>query len=79
MSVHFVDVDDFRFEWRLEDLPWGLTNGITPGELHADTLDQTLIDGILERSIPDTVSPKARVASLAFLYLYMILTHGGER
>ena len=79
VSVHFIDVDDFRFEWRLEDLPWDLTNGVAPGELHGDTLDQTLIDGILQRSIPDTVSSKAKVASLAFLYLYMMLTHGGER
>lgn len=79
VSVHLTDVDDFRFEWRLEDLPWDLTNGVSPGDLHGDTLDQTLVDGILKRSIPGTVSSKAKNASLAFLYLYMVLTHGGER
>lgn len=79
VSVHLIDVEDFKFEWKLEDLPWDLTNGIAPGELHGDTLDQKVIDGILKRSIPDTASSKAKNASLAFLYLYMMLTHGGER
>ena len=79
MSIHLIDVDDFKFEWKLEDLPWDLTNGVTPGDLHGDTLDQKVIDGILKRSIPDTVSSKAKNASLAFLYLYLMLTHGGER
>jgi len=79
VSVHFIDVDDFRFEWRLEDLPWDLTNGVAPGDLHGDTLDQKLVDGILERSIPITLSSKVKTASLAFLYLYMMLTHEGER
>lgn len=79
MSVHFIDVGDFRFEWKLEDLPWDLANGVAPGDLHGDTLDQTLVDGILKRSIPDTVPSKAKTALLAFLYLYMMLAHGGER
>ena len=79
MSVHLIDVDDFRFEWKLEDLPWGITDGVAPGNLHGDTLDLTLIDGILKKSIPDTVPSKAKNASLAFLYLYMMLTHEGER
>jgi len=79
VSVHFIDVGDFRFEWKLEDLPWDLTNGVAPGDLHGDTLDQTLVNGILKRSIPDTVPSKAKTALLAFLYLYMMLAHGGER
>ena len=79
MSVHFIDVDDFRFEWKLEDLPWDLAKSVALGDLHGDTLDQTVIDGILKKSIPDKMSSKVKNASLAFLYLYMMLTHGGER
>lgn len=58
LSVHLIDVDDFGFEWKLEDLSWDLTKGVAPGDLYSDARDQTVNDGILKTSIPDTMSSK---------------------
>jgi hypothetical protein len=79
VSVHFVDVENFRHEWRLEELPWDMASPVNVGSSHPDQLDQKLVDAILDKAAPEKMDKKARVASLAFLYLYMALTHGGER
>jgi hypothetical protein len=77
--VHFIDVDDFRHEWRLEGLPWGALTPVDSGNSQANQLDEKLVNAILTEVLPDTISRKARTAALAFMYLYMVLTHGGER
>jgi hypothetical protein len=79
VSVHFIDVDDFRHEWSLENLPWDAATPVEPGSVHGEQLDQKLVDALLDKPIPETIDKKTRTAALAFLYLYMVLTHGGER
>lgn len=79
VSVHFIDVGDFRHEWSLEELPWEAVTPVDIGEIPADQLDQKLVDALLNKPIPESMEGKARTAALAFLYLYMVLTHGGER
>lgn len=81
LSVHFTNVEDYRYEWDLDALPWDAVSPVLPGEKHPENLDQRLLQAINERALPPSpqILPKARVASLAFLYLYMTLTYGGER
>lgn len=79
VSVHFIDVGNFRHEWRLDELPWDSVTPVGVGAFHADQLDQKLVDALLEKPIHETMDRKARTAALAFLYLYMVLAHGGER
>jgi len=51
------------------------------GDKHPEVLDQKLIDAITEGPLSgiEVDKKQARAAALAFLYLYLILTHGGER
>ncbi|KZT73092.1 cystathionine beta-l [Daedalea quercina L-15889] len=81
LSLQLTDVGDFYHEWDLDDLPWDAVTPVLPGEHHADQLDQKLMDAIAARAVPPaTELPRgAHLASVAFLYLYMSMAHGGER
>lgn len=81
LSVHFTNVEDYRHEWDLDALPWDAVSPVPPGEKHPESLDPRLLQAINERALSpgQQIPPKARAASLAFLYLYMTLTYGGER
>ena len=51
---------------------------ILPGGTHPDKLDQRLLAAIGRRALPSpSKMPKSHSAAVAFLYLYMTLTHGG--
>ncbi|KAJ8520195.1 hypothetical protein ONZ45_g2997 [Pleurotus djamor] len=74
ISVHFIDIDDFNAEWEIDALPWDACTPIAPGAEHPDTLDQTLLEAIQKGPLNYLEDKKsAQAASLAFLYLYMIL------
>ncbi|KAJ3553944.1 hypothetical protein NM688_g3359 [Phlebia brevispora] len=78
ISVYFRNIDDFYQEWDLDKLPWEAVTPVPPGQVHPDGLDQKLVDAINEKVLASDMSSKARGAALAFLYLYMMLTHGDE-
>ncbi|KZT29708.1 cystathionine beta-lyase [Neolentinus lepideus HHB14362 ss-1] len=81
LSVKFCDIDDFYAEWDVDLLPWDAVTPVSIGEEHPEVLDQGLIDAISNRAMPADMEkyPKAKGAALAFLYLYMMMAHGGER
>ncbi|TCD63579.1 cystathionine beta-lyase [Steccherinum ochraceum] len=79
ISVRLTNVGDHYHEWNIDDLPWDAASPVPPGEAHADTLDQHLLDAIVQRSLPpaDDLPPKTHGALLAFLYMYMSISHTG--
>jgi hypothetical protein len=79
--VHFTDIGNFHHEWNLDDLPWDAVATVHVGNEHPKGLDETLVDAITSRALTPIIEaqPKAKAAAIAFLYLYMILAHGGER
>ncbi|OAX37762.1 cystathionine beta-lyase [Rhizopogon vinicolor AM-OR11-026] len=81
VSVHFVDIDGFTQEWEIDDLPWNAVTPVHVGDAHPDVLDSKLVDAITTRALSSEVleKPSARQASVAFLYMYMIMAHGGRR
>lgn len=79
LSVHFADIDNFYHEWNLSDLPWDAVTPVKLGGVHPDNLDEKLVNAITGKALGPVVQPKAKAAAIAFLYLYMILAHGGER
>jgi hypothetical protein len=81
LSVHFNDIDNFYYEWDIEALPWDAVTPFLTGENHPDALDQKLINAIIEGPLGtlDETKKSALAASLAFLYMYMVLAHDGER
>ncbi|KAG2063938.1 cystathionine beta-lyase, partial [Suillus decipiens] len=81
VSVHFIDIDSFRQEWEVDDLPWDAVTPVRMGDFHPDALDHKLVDAITTRALSPEVlaKPSARQACIAFLYMYMIMAHGGSR
>ncbi|KAH9966258.1 cystathionine beta-lyase [Lactifluus volemus] len=81
IALRFIDLDNFSHEWVLNDLPWDAVTSIGVGDSHPDSLDQRLVDAILQRGLPVNIdqNTQAKAAAVAFLYLYMVMTHGGER
>jgi mevalonate kinase len=73
LSVTFADIDHFTHEWDIASLPWDAVTPVPLGAEHPAALDQTLLDAIGAVALPPEldIAPNARVASLAFLYLYM--------
>ncbi|KAF8896211.1 cystathionine beta-lyase [Infundibulicybe gibba] len=80
LSVHFNDIDDFSHEWDIETLPWNAVTHTPAGDEHPELLDQNLIDAITNGPLTglNEEQKSARAASLAFLYMYMVLS-GVER
>lgn len=81
LSVHFHDIDNFYQEWDIEALPWDAVTPVPAGSEHPEALDQKLINAITEGPLKGTDESKrtAHAASLAFLYMYLILAKGAER
>lgn len=77
LSVHFADIDNFYHEWDVESLPWDAVTPLAAGEEHPDVLDQKLIDAVLAGPLKDLgeEAKHARAAALAFLYMYLMLSH----
>ncbi|KAJ6570174.1 Cys/Met metabolism PLP-dependent enzyme-domain-containing protein [Mycena vulgaris] len=77
LSVHFADINDFYHEWDIESLPWDAVTSLPAGEEHPDTLDQVLIDAICAGPLKDLgeEAKHAKTAGLAFLYMYLMLSH----
>jgi hypothetical protein len=73
LSIHLKDLDSYH-EWDVESLPWDAVTPIAPGDEHPDELDQRLVDALHSRALNIEITTPARGASLAFLYLYMILS-----
>jgi hypothetical protein len=81
IALRFIDLDNFSHEWVLDDLPWDAVTSVSVGNPHPDTLDQRLVGAIQQRGLPPDIdkNKQAKAASVAFLYLYMVMAHGGER
>ncbi|KAG6868062.1 putative secondary metabolism biosynthetic enzyme [Termitomyces sp. T159_Od127] len=80
LSVHFHDIEGFYHEWDMEALPWDVVNPTTAGDKHPEALDQKLIIAISEGPLKELEGKRAAFsASLAFLYLYLILSEAGRR
>ncbi|TFY60028.1 hypothetical protein EVG20_g7572 [Dentipellis fragilis] len=81
VGLNFADVGNFYHEWVLDDLPWDSVTSVDLGNEHPEQLDQRLVDAITKRALPESIeaNPMAKGASIAFLYLYMTMAHGGER
>ncbi|KAJ7039593.1 Cys/Met metabolism PLP-dependent enzyme-domain-containing protein [Mycena alexandri] len=77
LSVHFADIDNFYHEWNVDSLPWDAVTPIAAGQEHPDILDQTLIDAIVAGPLSglDEEAKHAKTAGLAFLYMYLMLSH----
>ncbi|KAJ2916633.1 hypothetical protein MD484_g3808, partial [Candolleomyces efflorescens] len=81
LSVHFTDIDNFYHEWDVQSLPWDSVTPVPVGGEHPEELDQRLIDALSSTTLAELGEEKkaASAASLAFLYLYMILAKGDRR
>lgn len=79
VSVHFADIGDYTHQWDIEELPWDAVVPIPKGNDHPDALDQRVVDAIKARALPPEMSAKTQAAAIAFLYLYMMMTYGGDR
>ncbi|KAK0469897.1 cystathionine beta-lyase [Desarmillaria tabescens] len=81
ISVHFTDIDNFYYEWTIDDLPWHVVKPIAIDEEHPEILDQVLVDALNSGPLKDLTEAQkhARVASIAFLYMYLVLTRGDVR
>jgi cystathionine beta-lyase/mevalonate kinase len=79
ISVHFLDIEGFYFEWIIDNLPWDAVTPVPVGEQHGDALDTKLMEAITLRALPPTIGSKAKAAATAFLYLYMIQAHSGHK
>ena len=79
--MHFADINNYKHEWEIDELPWDAVVPIPNGEVHPDILDQRVVDAIKARALPpeDKMPPKTHAAAIAFLYLYMMMTSGGSR
>ena len=75
-----MNISNYYQEWDLDKLPWDAVTPVPPVEVHPELFDRKLMDAINERVLPspDEMPPKSHGAALAFLYLYMSLTHGDE-
>jgi hypothetical protein len=75
------DIDNFYYEWDIDTLPWDAVTPVPAGDEHPESLDQKLIDAISAGPLKgiDENQKSAQVASLAFLYIYLILAKDGER
>jgi len=76
------DLSEEVYAWELDQLPWDAVTPVSVGDAHPPTLDARLVDAITKRALPASLnSDEARVrpAAIAFLYLYMVLTHEDER
>ena len=79
LSIHLQDLDSFYNEWDVKSLPWDAVTPIAPGDEHPDELDQRLVDALNSSALNSEMPASARGASLAFLYLYMILSKHQDR
>lgn len=79
--MHFTDINNYRREWNLNELPWDAVTSIGIGKEHPENIDEKLVDAITKHALDSSVEaePRAKAAALAFLYVYMVLAHGGER
>lgn len=68
-------MENFYREWDVGDLPWAAVTPVAPGDRHPEELDQRLVDALNQSVLNEFTEEQkaARGASLAFLYLYMIL------
>lgn len=80
VSIHLHDLDNFYHEWDIALLPWNAESSIPAGEV-SDTLNELLISSLNTGSLSHipNISPAARTAALAFLYLYMTISTSDER
>jgi hypothetical protein len=80
LSIQLTDIGGFSHVWDIDKLPWDSASSVGLGEEHPESIDQNLIDAIT-KVLPEEAanSPHAKTASTAFLYLYMVLAHGGEK
>ncbi|KDQ19224.1 hypothetical protein BOTBODRAFT_126004 [Botryobasidium botryosum FD-172 SS1] len=83
LSLKLPDLHNFEHTWDIKtDLPWDAVTPVLPGDVHPPTLDQKLVDAITHRALPPAArleNAQSRAATIAFLYLYMVLTHEDER
>jgi hypothetical protein len=77
ISLNLPDVENFSHTWNVQtELPWDYVAPVRRGDTHGPSLDQRLMDAIISNALPASVSDErssARAATIAFLYLYMIL------
>lgn len=79
LSLRLPEVDDFSHTWDINALPWESTPNVEHDDANVLTLDQTLLDAISTKALPDalqTGQSQAKNAVIAFLYLYMSLADG---
>ena len=82
LTLKLPDLNGFEHTWDVQhDLPWDSATSIALDALHPDVLDPRLVEAITQRALPPSGSydPRAEAASIAFLYLYMILTLDNSR
>ncbi|KAL1949297.1 hypothetical protein VTO73DRAFT_8178 [Trametes versicolor] len=81
ISVHFTDINDYKHEWDLDELPWDAVVPIPRGDEHPESLDMRVIEAIKTRALPleSQMPPKTHAAAVAFLYLYMMMTCSSHR
>lgn len=81
IALRLLDLGNFSHEWVIDDLPWDAVTSVGVGDPHPDALDQRLVDAIQQRGLPSNIdqNTQAKGAAITFLYLYMVMAHGGER
>ncbi|KAF8907338.1 cystathionine beta-lyase [Gymnopilus junonius] len=75
ISIHLQDIDNFRYEWDVDCLPWDAVTPIAPGDEHPEQLDERLVEALNKTALNVIGSEQkaAHGACLVFLYLYMVL------
>jgi hypothetical protein len=65
----------------LDNLPWDAVTPVDVGSEHPEIIDEKLLNAIASRALGGAFKHHsgAKGAASAFLYLYMILAHEGER
>lgn len=79
--MQFTDINNFHREWNLDELPWDVVTSVNIGHEHPENIDERLVNAIAKDALGPSVEaePRAKAAAIAFLYVYMVLAHGGER
>ncbi|GJJ08315.1 hypothetical protein Clacol_002526 [Clathrus columnatus] len=82
LSLYLPEVDNFSYTWDISTLPWESATPVRRGQAPGPNLEQGLLDAITSKALPETLrneKVRARSATIAFLYLYMVLADDAIR
>lgn len=82
ISLQLPDLSGWEHTWDIESLPWDMVIPARIGEDQPPLLEPRLLDTIMTRVLPPSVTlpqfQRAKASAAAFLYLYMVLRQEGK-